>query len=81
VHALQIHDALAQEPVPGVLGRSRQEADHRQREPGTGRNGPRPSASTSTSRLMRSPWPIAYRAAIAPPSVCPTSAGGDGQLC
>ena len=36
--------------------------------------------STSTSRLSRSPWSMAKRAAMAPPSNCPTSAGGDMQV-
>jgi hypothetical protein len=47
---------------------------------GAGSNRSRPNASTSTSRDSRSGWAIAKRAAIAPPSPCPTSAGDDGQV-
>ena len=50
------------------------------RNAGAGANGASPRASTSTSRPSRPGSVAAKRAAIAPPSACPASAGGAGHV-
>ena len=50
------------------------------RNAGAGENGASPRASTSTSRPTRPGSVAANRAAIAPPSACPASAGGAAHV-
>ena len=78
---VQIDEALPEETVAGVLGRLLHEAVQGEPEAWRRLERSRPNASTSTSPDSRSRWAIAKRAAMAPPSPCPTSAGGDGQVC
>ena len=79
--SVEIDEALREEAVPRTFRRPRNVGEQRKREPG---RRPIPAQTEAVDKNQPAELvgrSLAKRAAIAPPSKCPTSTGGDTQVC